>query len=321
MDSKKIGILGIILVLAALVTSQVTGNKTKMDPASADTGSSCNTTDVVKAAVQEWGFDLNDVSIGSIDASLPGASSNRSGAFSHKPLLSESDLREFLASDDDRAVETRLLLGNMDDVTWTPVQTLVPVVHPEMKIFVNGTSVSAKSVTIPQGDVLWAGVRDCKIVSLVRGACGNMVVEHPVPVYTYSREYRDRDRDHPNHGCKHNCGHGDDKCDKVALPDKRYEYDDSRHCSYHKKDQSEDKEQNNSPQDDEPQDNDDKDTKPAENHGDGNSSHDSGGGKDSAPEGGDSDGGGGTHADNDSEDSGQGGDNDGSDSGSVTNPD
>ena len=307
-NAVKAWIAVAILVIVAIIMSISLSSgspKDKADKPPAGGSASCNLTKALEAEVQDWGFDLKDVSIDKINKSLPGARSNRSGSFSHKPLLSESELRQFLASDDDGAVETRMLLGNMKDIVWTPIQSEVPVVYEGMKIFVNGKSTSAGKVTVPKGDVIWVGTRDCKVVSLVRGACGNFVPQHPTP----GRPPTGHPTPQP-------------PCVKPPKPGGggMYVYN-PKTCTWHKPGQTFDQMQNQSPAHQDVQDNHTSgvNTGGTPNAGTGTSSPTSGG-TGSAPTGGDSDGSGGTTVDNPPGDTGQGGDNDGSDNGIIVNP-
>ncbi len=301
-------VLGLALIVSALLVANLwSASSTSTKAVANTTGDSCTAIQVVQKLLKSRNISLDDVSINDIDPSLPGATSNRHGAFSNKPLLSESDLREFLASNDPGAVSARELLGDMQGVTWTPVQFKQAVHYDEVTIFVNGVATTVGPVEVPPGSVSWVATRGCDVVGIVRGGCGNHERELPTPVTTYENHHGCRHDCGSDHGCRHDCGGEEHKCKSKSLPDNRYEYDDSRHCSHHKKPTSFDNGQNHGPQHDPVQHNDPKKVKETEHKGDGNSSP-SNGGHDSAPKGGDSNGNEGTHADTPKEDTHQGGD-------------
>jgi hypothetical protein len=145
-------------------------------------GDKCAPTTVASQyAADELRLDDGQYKIDKIDKSLPGATSNRGGSHSERPLLSEQELRQYLASGSPQALSYRQQLGDMKDVSWVSIQSLVPMHYDEATIWVNGKTAIVNDVDVPKGDVIWVPVLDCKVVGTpIRAACGNPIVpNHP----------------------------------------------------------------------------------------------------------------------------------------------
>ena len=192
-QNKKKGILmGLLAALVAFALTalafNVIGGSSTASADPKNPNSACTLKAVASTyAVEQMGLAKNQFQVNKINPNMPGATSNRGGAHSVHPLLNEKALQVYLGSGSPQALSYRQQLGDMKDIQWVSVQSLVPMQYGEATIWVNGQTVIVKNVNVPMGDVLWIPVRGCVVAGTpIRAACGNPVPSGHPPVCAVS---------------------------------------------------------------------------------------------------------------------------------------